>query len=140
MLQLNKAFLTIKTMTKYFLTKMFLWKLCWSCSTIVTIQKNGFYCLKISLFSSAEGFQTIKAGTKYFLTKLFRGNFVEVVQQSLPSRKMSFIASKYHFLAQQSISDNKSRDKIFSDKIVFTEILLKLFNNWDQLKKINYTA
>ena len=48
---------------------------------------------------------------------------------------MSFIALKYHFLAQQSISDNKNRGKIFSDKIFFMEIFLKLFNNCDQLKK-----
>ena len=53
---------------------------------------------------------------------------------------MNFIALKYHFLAQQSISDNKNWDEIFSDNIFFMEILMKLFNNRYQLKKINHTA
>ena len=53
---------------------------------------------------------------------------------------MSFIALKYHFLAQQSISDIKSRDKIFFDKLFSMEILLKLFKNRDQPKKINNIA
>ena len=46
---------------------------------------------------------------------MFRGNFVEVVQQSLPSRKISVIALKDHFLAQQSISDNKIWDEAIFD-------------------------
>ena len=51
---LSKEFQAIKTEAKYFLTKIFSWKCCWSCSTIVTIQKRGFYGLKISLFGSAN--------------------------------------------------------------------------------------
>ena len=46
---------------------------------------------------------------------MFRGNFVEVVQQSLPSRKISVIALKYHFLAQQSISNKKIWDEAIFD-------------------------
>ena len=65
------------------------------------------------------------------MAKIFRGNFVEVVQVLLPSKEMSFITLKHHFLAHQSISDNKDLRKIFSDKFFFMEILLKLFNNRD---------
>ena len=48
---------------------------------------------------------------------------------------MKFIALKYHFLAQRSISDNNSKENIFSDKIFFMDILLKLSSNRDQPKK-----
>ena len=48
---------------------------------------------------------------------------------------MGFIAQKYYVLAQQSISDNKNKDKIFSDKNFSEEILLKLFNNCDHPEK-----
>ena len=48
---------------------------------------------------------------------------------------MSFIASKYHVLAQKSISDNKNKDKIFSDKHFSVEVLLKLFSNCDHPEK-----
>ena len=65
------------------------------------------------------------------MAKIFRGNFVEVVQESLPSKEMSFITLKHQFLAQQSISDNKDLRKIFSDKFFFMKILLKLFNSRD---------
>ena len=47
---------------------------------------------------------------------------------------MSFIALKLLFLAEPSISDNKNWDEIFSGKSFFTEILLNLFNNRNQLK------
>ena len=73
-----------------------------------------------------------------FWQKFFHKNYVEVVQQLLPSRKVSFIALKYHFLAQQSIStkDNKTRQQkqgqIFYDKNFSVEILLKLFKNQNQ--------
>ena len=34
---------------------------------------------------------------------------------------MSFITLTYHFLAQQSISDNKNKDKIIFDKYFVTD-------------------
>ena len=58
----------------------------------------------------------MKTRTKSFLTKIFRGNFDEVAQQSWPSRKMSLIALKYNFPAQQSILHNKNWDEIIFDK------------------------
>ena len=116
MFQLSKACQTIKTRTKYFLTKIFLWKFCLSCSTIVTIQKIWVLLLKNIIIQLKKGFQTVKTERKYFLTKIFCRNFVEIVQQSLPSRKLSFIALKHHFLTHKRNSNNKYWDEIIFDK------------------------
>ena len=102
--------------TKYFLKKIFSWKFCWSCSTIVTIQKNEFYCFKISFFSSAKHFRQQKQRQNIFWQNFFHGDFFEIVQQLWPTKKNKLYCLKISFLVQQSISDNKSRDKTFSDK------------------------
>ena len=82
--------------------------------------KKWVLWLKNIIIWHSKGFQAIKTGTEYFLTKRFCGNFVEVLQQSLPFRKMSFITLKYHFLAQKSSSDNKNKDKIIFYKYFLT--------------------
>ena len=115
-MELRRTFQRKSNGTKYFLTKIFSWKFCWSCSTIVTIQKNEFYCFKISFFSSAKHFRQQKQRQNIFWQNFFHGDFFEIVQQLWPTKKNKLYCLKISFLVQQSISGNKSRDKIFSDK------------------------
>ena len=53
---------------------------------------------------------------------------------------MNFIASKHHFLAQQSISDNKNWDEIFSDNIFFIRNFNEVVQSSLPTKKKNHTA
>ena len=57
-----------KIRDKIFSDKNFSCKLCWSCSTIVTIQKNEFYCFKIS-FLVQQSISGNKSRDKIFSDK-----------------------------------------------------------------------
>ena len=67
-------------------------------------------------------FQKIKTGTKYFRTKLFSLKFYGSCSTIATTQKNEFYCFKISFfLSQQSISDNKNKDKIISDKHFLTD-------------------
>ena len=139
MLQLNKAFLTIKTMTKYFLTKIFLWLFCWSCSAIVTMQKNGFCCLKKWLFSSAKDFDN-KTRDKIFSGKSFLRKLCSSCSSIVTIHKNEFYCFKILFFSSAKHFRQQKQGQIIFWQIFFHGNFVEIVQQLWPTKKINYTV